>query len=152
MKECGDCALCCKLIEVLPLDKPAGKWCQHCTKQSCSIWKERPRICRSYECLWRLSEPMGEVLRPSNCHIVFELYEPEKTVVALVDQHYPESWGKGEPLKLIKRMVMDGYTVWIMVGKDRHVMLPQGETQGSAVLRAQRARNRVMEDGGSLVH
>lgn len=152
MKECGDCALCCKLIEVAPFEKPAGKWCEYCTRRSCGIWAKRPEFCRTYECLWKLSEPMGEALRPSNCHIVFELYEPEKTVLANVDRDYPASWTKGEPLKLIKRMVLDGYTVWVMVGKDRHVMLPPDETQGSAILRAERARKRVMEDGGTLVH
>jgi hypothetical protein len=33
-KSCGDCGLCCKLMGVTALEKPAGKWCRHFSKSA----------------------------------------------------------------------------------------------------------------------
>ena len=30
-RECGSCSLCCKVYNVPEIEKPAGKWCRHCT-------------------------------------------------------------------------------------------------------------------------
>src|SRR4051794_5389247 len=30
MRQCGDCSLCCKVMEIATLDKPPGSWCWHC--------------------------------------------------------------------------------------------------------------------------
>src|SRR5262245_12210699 len=55
-RACGQCSLCCKLLHVKELDKPANRWCQHCRpgKGGCSIWGATPEICKSYFCGWRI--------------------------------------------------------------------------------------------------
>lgn len=151
MKDCGECGLCCKVIEVPTLKKGAGVWCQYCTKKSCSIWETRPAICRTFNCMWTTNIVMGEALRPDRCKVVFDpAYLPERTIVANVDEDRPDAWKEGEVKKLIVQMARDGFTVWVMVGKDRHILLPKGETQGSAVVRANRARERVMNGRANL--
>jgi hypothetical protein len=50
---CGGCTLCCKVIPVEELGKPAGKRCQHVRSgKGCSIYASRPWSCREWSCLW----------------------------------------------------------------------------------------------------
>ena len=53
---CGDCSLCCKLLEIDELKKPACVWCAHVKHQhnGCSIYPERPKSCVEFKCLWLL--------------------------------------------------------------------------------------------------
>lgn len=144
MKDCGDCALCCKLIEVKPLGKPADTWCQHCTKHSCRIWSERPEICKTYDCLWRTTPEMPEELRPSQCKVAFECHDPEKVAIAHVDKDRPEAWRKKPVIGVITKLLREKWTVWVMIGQDRHLLLPEGKKPEDAMKAGRAAYNRVM--------
>ena len=47
-RSCGDCALCCRLLDVPAAGKPRNDWCPHCNHHSCKIYQSRPQICRDY--------------------------------------------------------------------------------------------------------
>ena len=143
MKDCGDCALCCKLIEVKPLKKPAGTWCQHCTKHSCGIWEERPDICKTYDCLWRTTPEMSEDLRPSKCRVAFE-YHKEGVAIAHVDKDRPHAWMTNPVKGAIIKLLRSGVTVWVMIGNDRHMLLPEGKSYDAAMRDTRTAYDRVM--------
>lgn len=50
---CGTCSLCCTVLRVDELAKPAGRDCVHQRgAHGCAIHATRPSICRSYRCLW----------------------------------------------------------------------------------------------------
>ena len=133
MQDCGDCKLCCSLLEIKALSKPKNKKCQHLSIiKGCSIYNVRPSACRRYNCLWQLNEAMPADLRPDRCGIMFEAYRPEMTVVATVDMDRPNVWKNGKPNSLIGHMLRDGYVVWIMVSKVRHLLLPEGTTEAEA--------------------
>ena len=52
-RACGECSLCCTVLRVDELEKPAGRDCAHQRAGGgCAIHAERPRICRAYHCLW----------------------------------------------------------------------------------------------------
>ncbi len=55
-RSCGTCSLCCTVLRVDELAKPAGRDCVHqrgpLGSGGCSIHATRPAICRSYRCLW----------------------------------------------------------------------------------------------------
>lgn len=52
-RSCGPCSLCCTVLRVDELAKPAGRDCVHQRgTQGCGIHPTRPPICRSYRCLW----------------------------------------------------------------------------------------------------
>ena len=52
-RTCGPCSLCCTLLRVDELAKPAGRDCVHQRgTQGCAIHATRPPICRAYRCLW----------------------------------------------------------------------------------------------------
>ena len=48
-KTCGSCTLCCKVVGIAELKKPADVWCGHCNKaKGCRIYDTRPQVCRKY--------------------------------------------------------------------------------------------------------
>lgn len=52
-RRCGTCSLCCTILRVDELAKPAGRDCVHqLGPKGCGIHATRPAICRAYRCLW----------------------------------------------------------------------------------------------------
>lgn len=52
-RTCDSCTACCKTLEVVELNKPPGKWCQHCSiGKGCKIYFERPQSCHEFRCEW----------------------------------------------------------------------------------------------------
>lgn len=52
-RTCGTCSLCCTVLRVDELAKPAGRDCVHQRgPDGCAIHATRPSICRAYRCLW----------------------------------------------------------------------------------------------------
>ena len=73
MRECGECNLCCKVLNIPEYNAPAGTMCEHCTDKGCSIYEERHDICRGFSCLWLSQPQIPESLRPDKSGILFEL-------------------------------------------------------------------------------
>lgn len=99
-RSCGQCSLCCKLLHVIELQKPAGKWCSHCKpgRGGCSIYEARPQICRGYFCGWMLSPNVGEEWYPLKSHMVLSLSKLDgiNVVTVTVDERFATAWR--EPL------------------------------------------------------
>lgn len=78
MRSCGDCSLCCKLprIEFGPDGcKAAGEWCEQCVPgRGCSLYDDRPEVCRRFSCLWLTDDGWPESHSPRKCGCVV-LYE-----------------------------------------------------------------------------
>lgn len=130
-RECGDCHYCCISPHIPVLGKPAGQPCVHLNMaKGCTQYAIRPMACREFKCVWLESPVLGNDLRPDRCHVMFEAYYEERMVIATSTQ--PGAWQRGEPYKLIMRMLFDGYPVWIVEGVDRHLLLPQGMTKAQA--------------------
>lgn len=74
-RSCGACQLCCKLVPVPSIEKPAGKRCQHAhTGKGCAIHVNRPFDCRSWSCRWLADKPNTESLsRPDRSHFVIDM-------------------------------------------------------------------------------
>lgn len=127
------------------MDSAEGEWCQYCSPGvGCDIFAEAPQKCLEFNCLWKHADVMGDNLRPDKCGVVFEAYHIEKTVVALVEKHKPGAWKKGAPKQLISQMLMDGYPVWVVVDKERNLLLPKGKTETQAITQAKKAWERRM--------
>ena len=71
MAVCGECTLCCDLLPVKWLDKPANTTCVHCDK-GCLIHETKEEECVSFECSWLQSNVDNDQLRPDRCGVVFE--------------------------------------------------------------------------------
>jgi hypothetical protein len=72
-RSCGSCTLCCRVLEIQVLDKPAGILCRHNTGTGCGIYLERPEICARWHCLWRRIGALPAALRPDRSGVIFSL-------------------------------------------------------------------------------
>jgi len=90
-RSCGTCTLCCRLPDIDLFDKPANAWCRHCIEgKGCSIYADRPSVCRDFLCLWMTEEALGEAWEPSRSHMMIYWQGPQITV--LVDPDHPDIW------------------------------------------------------------
>lgn len=97
-RQCGDCSLCCKTQSIAALDKPAGKWCEHCRpgRGGCAIYQGRPSECAAYSCAW-LSGLADERLKPNRVHAVVGANLDQTAIVVHLDPGYPGA-ADAEPL------------------------------------------------------
>ncbi|MCJ2069763.1 hypothetical protein MKK75_13345 [Methylobacterium sp. J-030] len=72
-RSCGPCTLCCRVLEIQVLGKPAGILCRHNTGTGCGIYRERPEICARWHCLWRRVGALPDALRPDRSGVIFSL-------------------------------------------------------------------------------
>ena len=70
-RACGDCTLCCEVMAIEALAKPAGRWCRHCQPgRGCAIYAERPAECGDFACLWLVNDLLDERWKPSRSKLV----------------------------------------------------------------------------------
>ena len=64
-KACGSCTMCCSVLEIAELKKPAGPLCVNCSPASgCMIYRDRPQVCRDFECEWLTRRDLSRTLKP----------------------------------------------------------------------------------------
>ena len=113
-RECGNCTLCCYILDVPEYNSPVNEYCKHCIiNKGCGIYAERGTDCRTFECLWLTQEQIPEILRPDKSHVVFELPANCSTYIAYVDPAYPDSYKDNEVLALIDKINEAGHSVII---------------------------------------
>ncbi len=106
-RRCGPCSLCCSVLRVDPLRKPAG---QDCPSQrvgrsegGCAIHERRPPVCRRYRCLW-LQGGLEPGDRPDRLGAVLDLVTRGETPALLVHEAEPGAYERSERLRaLIER-------------------------------------------------
>jgi hypothetical protein len=116
---CGGCTLCCKLIGVASLAKPAGQKCQHSKHgKGCAIYPNRPHDCRTWACRWIADVDTAGMPRPDRCHYVIdmawetihareEVDGPSRPITALqvwVDPAFPDAGNAPELRRFIEHV------------------------------------------------
>jgi hypothetical protein len=92
-RSCKDCTLCCKLVSVYEIEKPAQSWCEHCTiGVGCRIYDMRPADCRTFYCGWLLDPRISDAWEPNKCKMVVK-FEPKRIVIH-VDRDRRDQWRK----------------------------------------------------------
>ena len=98
-RECGSCTLCCKLINVISVDKARGEWCKHCNpKGGCNIYADRPYECTTFLCGYLAQEQLGEHWFPKKSRMVLidRVGPTGSNITIFVDDTTPNIWR--EPL------------------------------------------------------
>lgn len=73
-RTCGTCTLCCRLLPVKDLAKPANARCTHqTTAKGCGIYEHRPLSCRLWSCRWLTDETTGDLRRPDRAHYCIDI-------------------------------------------------------------------------------
>ena len=71
-RPCGDCAACCEghLIGKSHGNSfGLGKKCIFLVKQECTIYEERPEVCRKYHCMWKQGL-FSEWMKPNKSGVI----------------------------------------------------------------------------------
>ena len=102
VRPCGSCSLCCKVIGIAALDKPAGQWCPHFAKGvGCAVYGGAPSECRTFQCYWSTFVLKGDEWRPDRCKLVVWSNKPDRIIVD-VDGAYPNAWRREPYYRQIK--------------------------------------------------
>ena len=129
-KTCGDCALCCKVMAIEELAKPASSWCPHCKPgRGCLIYADRPAECRTFSCLWLVNELLDERWKPNRSKLV--LTTSEDGIEVRCDPGFPDAWRK-EPFRSeIRQWAISGeghdVTVVVITGEKMILVTPDRE-------------------------
>lgn len=108
-RHCGDCGLCCKLLAVEELHKPARQWCPAFKAgRGCSIHGRHPVECRSFHCLWRLQAALGDAWQPSRARFVLYFTGDGDRLVIDVDPGFPAAWQARPYADTIRSWADDG--------------------------------------------
>ena len=57
-RPCGDCLVCCEVLAVPALSKPAVTRCGHQCPGGCAVYADRPPVCRGFSCSWAVGDPL----------------------------------------------------------------------------------------------
>ena len=71
MASCGECTMCCELLPIKALNKPANVMCNFCINK-CTIHGNHPDECKIFECAYFQMSKVHIDLRPDNCKVIFE--------------------------------------------------------------------------------
>lgn len=86
--ECGECTLCCELLNVPWMNSPAGHICKKCKiGKGCGIYNSSiPKDCLNYKCAYNQMEKVSINLRPDKCGVIFERLSDELFLGTTRDQ------------------------------------------------------------------
>lgn len=108
-RACGDCQLCCKLLPIPALNKPAGRKCQFQRHhKGCIVHgtAQQPSACRLWFCRWLINDDAANLPRPDRAHYVIDMMPDELAITddqtgkrhsftaiqVWVDPDYPDAW------------------------------------------------------------
>ena len=129
LRSCGDCSLCCKVMEIATLGKPPGSWCWNCKPlRGCAIYADRPRECENFNCLWLINPKLGEEWKPNRCKMVLVTDLDGKRLVAHVDPRQPDAWKRRPYYAMLKDWAQRSMSfrgqVIAAVGRRMYMILP----------------------------
>jgi hypothetical protein len=108
-RKCGECSLCCKLLHVEEVPKPAGLWCPHCLKsRGCSIYDSRPKQCQNFYCGWLSNLDFGDEWHPQRSKMVLFASGFVNRLGIHVDPGFPSAWRQEPYFSQLKQLARDG--------------------------------------------
>jgi hypothetical protein len=104
-RKCGSCSLCCKVLDIIEMAKPAGSWCKHCKPgHGCTIYDNRPLVCRVFACQWLVDKMFGDEWKPTRSKMVLRMtpQDGHLFLYVYVDPSYPGAWRKSPYYERLK--------------------------------------------------
>jgi hypothetical protein len=134
MADCGACNLCCKLLAVPDIGKPARMLCWHTGLHGgCAVHREKetdPKLtaCHQWKCVWLASQGLEDetkrgsrMLRPDMCHVVlgpFDRDDPHLLYVQ-VDPAYSAAWKNSHVQAYLSEVISKGARIEVIIDEVR---------------------------------
>jgi len=133
--------MCCDLLAVQEIAKPALTMCTYCTAgQGCHIYDSRPKQCRLFNCHFLENPKLSEEWRPSKSHIVLVVSADGQRMGAQVDPARPGAWRRKQFYAQFKDWARAATShprrigqVLVNVGKQTFVILPDRDVDVGTV-------------------
>jgi hypothetical protein len=127
-RTCAGCTMCCKLLVIPELAKPAMQWCPNCdVGVGCKIYQDRPASCGAFQCGFLTSPQLDERWRPSSCKIVVVIDDPARRIFVHAEQS--SAWRKEPFFSRIKHWAKEMWPNQVLVWQGNEVVavLPNKE-------------------------
>lgn len=124
--DCGECTLCCKLLEIRSTESPIETYCKYCEPGvECKIYNAKPKECDQYKCMWLQMEHAGIKMRPDKCHVIFNK-SGDDVICARIEKNR-----KINPLVLgqLHAFNKEGFSVLMLKGNLSTCFLAEGHTE-----------------------
>lgn len=76
-RECGDCIACCEghlIGKAHGNSFGNGKKCIFLVQKKCTIYEDRPEVCRKYQCAWT-QHLLPEWMKPNQCGLMVSVQD-----------------------------------------------------------------------------
>ena len=138
MADCGACNLCCLLLDVKSITKPAHILCWNTTIHGgCKVHdlkKTDPTlaVCEGFACIWLQSQSLDDTslhgarsMRPDQCHVMF-VRDPTdaKLLWVHVDPKHRDAWRNPGVGNYLEEVLAKGGRLEIIIGDD-HFSWPE---------------------------
>jgi len=104
-------------------DKPAGEPCRHLCPTGCSIYMDRPPVCRRFRCAWLQEPSLPASLRPDRCGVMFAMNDsvlgPGFAVYAYELQ--PGAAARPAVARVIERVAAEAAVILVRTDGDHEV-------------------------------
>lgn len=132
MRSCGSCGMCCKLMHIPALQKPAHSWCPNYRKGAgCGVYATRPQACAAFECLYLQAPDLPESWRPDRSRFMIWTGAEARRLIIEVDPQHPQAWRQPAYYPQIKawsdRRVAEPFEVTVRVGDRVTVVFPEAD-------------------------
>lgn len=130
--------MCCYILAVGALDKPANAWCVHCpTKRRCAIYDSRPQECRDFNCGWLTTAKIGDEWNPRRSRMVLGAEHDGFRLSVYVHPDRPNAWRREPYYGQIKAWAHaaagDKGQIVVKIGSRCIVILPDEDVDIGAV-------------------
>lgn len=132
MNTCGPCGMCCKLMHIPELQKPAHSWCPSYRKGAgCTVYATRPRSCAEFMCMYLQADVLPESWRPDKAKFVIWTGREQHRLIIDVDPQHPTAWKQRGYYDQIKvwadRRNPEPFEVTVRVGDRVTVVFPEAD-------------------------
>lgn len=124
--------MCCKLMAIPALEKPAASWCpKYVMKKGCGDYEGRPQACRAFECLYLTAEGLGDAWRPDRAKFMIWTGREANRLIIDVDPANPAAWKAQPYYAQIKawsdRRQPQAFEVAVRVGSRLTIVFPEAD-------------------------
>lgn len=110
--------------------KPAGEACPQLVRGGCGIYKDRPPVCRRFECGWLQAPNLPDELRPDRCGVLFCTNDNVLGEGHAVYAYEMRPGAADDPLPAwLIRELAEHMTVILLRGDEREVLSADPEVQ-----------------------
>lgn len=133
-KDCGDCTVCCTIMEVPALAKAAHTRCRHVlTTGGCGVYADRPNACRVFDCGYLQNPELGDEWRPDRAGFLMYFSDGAPRLNVVVHLEAENSWRREPYLSQLREWSRRdrGFVIEVVVrtGDELALIFPEGAVE-----------------------